>query len=176
MDRSMCLSEELHAKTSPWPESERDSTENDPVSPKTLLDSLTSSMSKSASGKTSPALSLPIRAEIFQLYYPCLRDAKLSPPSGEDLIQPDLFSPLEKTDSEWHGECWTLALSERPDSLGASPSDAEDSSLSDILEAGPVPQRYYLKERALNGIIRRSEKRKRPLPEALKKALKQILS
>ena len=45
-------------------------------------------------------------------------------------------------------ECWTLNTSE-------CPSAAVASSLSDILETGDVPQRYYLSARACEGILRR---------------------
>jgi len=51
------------------------------------------------------------------------------------------------------------------------PSDADVCSLSDILETGDLPQRYYLSPRACAGILRRAEKRGRELPSALRYAL-----
>jgi hypothetical protein len=61
-------------------------------------------------------------------------------------------------------ECWTLSSSEWP-------SDAVVCSLSDILEIGDLPQRFYLTPKACAGILRRAEKRGKTLPEALATAL-----
>ncbi len=63
----------------------------------------------------------------------------------------------------WHGECLTRSSSEWP-------SDAAVCSLSGILETG-VPQKYFLSPRACAGILRRAEKRGKPLPRELKDAL-----
>jgi len=51
------------------------------------------------------------------------------------------------------------------------PSDGSVCSLSDILETGDVPRRFYLSPRACVGILRRAEKRGKQLPEALRRAL-----
>lgn len=51
------------------------------------------------------------------------------------------------------------------------PSDAVVCSLSDVLETGDVPQKYYLSPKACRGILRRAEKRGRALPTALREAL-----
>jgi hypothetical protein len=51
-------------------------------------------------------------------------------------------------------------------------SAAVASSLSDILETGDVPQRYFLSATACRGILRRAAKRGRELPQALLAALK----
>lgn len=55
---------------------------------------------------------------------------------------------------------------------GESPSAAVESTLSSILE-GSVPEKYYLSAQACEGILRRSEKRGKPLPPLLKEALEQ---
>lgn len=68
-------------------------------------------------------------------------------------------------------ECWTLSTSEWTGLDGLSLKDDGVCSLSDILETGPVPQRYFLTQRACAGILRRAEKRKRELPEPLRLAL-----
>jgi hypothetical protein len=47
--------------------------------------------------------------------------------------------------------------------------------LSDILETGGVPRRYYLSAKACAGILRRAEKRGKQLPEVLYMALKSVL-
>lgn len=62
--------------------------------------------------------------------------------------------------------CLTLSISEFP-SGGAA------SSLSDILETGALPSRYFLSQKACRGILRRAERRGKTLPEALAAALRQ---
>jgi hypothetical protein len=52
-----------------------------------------------------------------------------------------------------------------------SPKDGGVCSLSDILETGDVPRRFFLTARACAGILRRAEKRNKELPPALKSAL-----
>jgi hypothetical protein len=59
---------------------------------------------------------------------------------------------------------WTLSGSEWP-------SDAAVCSLSDVLETGPLPPRFYLSQKACAGILRRAEKRGKELPPMLRKAL-----
>lgn len=54
-------------------------------------------------------------------------------------------------------------------------SGAAVSSLSDILETGDVPQRYFLSATACRGILRRAEKRGKTLPEQLRNALFQVV-
>jgi hypothetical protein len=51
------------------------------------------------------------------------------------------------------------------------PSDgAVSSSLADVLETS-AQQKYYLSQKACEGILRRASKRGKKLPEALEKAL-----
>ncbi len=71
-------------------------------------------------------------------------------------------------------ECWTLSTSEWTGLDGLSLNDGGVCSLSDILETGAVPQRYFLSARACAGILRRAEKRGRDLPVALSRALAQV--
>lgn len=66
-----------------------------------------------------------------------------------------------------HGECLTLNSSE-------CPSAAVESSLSDILQTGDIPQRFFLSPAACAGILRRAEKRGRTLPRPLLDALEQV--
>lgn len=53
-------------------------------------------------------------------------------------------------------------------------SSADVCSLSDVLETGAVPQRYFLSARACLGILRRAEKRGKELPPALHQALQTV--
>lgn len=71
-------------------------------------------------------------------------------------------------------ECLTLSSVEHLASKALSRSDGAVCSLSDILETGDVPQRYYLTARACAGILRRAEKRGKELPAVLLRALQQV--
>ena len=61
-------------------------------------------------------------------------------------------------------ECLTLSSTEFH-------SAAAVCSLSDVLEIGDVPQRFYLSATACRGILRRAEKRGKKLPGQLQHAL-----
>lgn len=65
----------------------------------------------------------------------------------------------------------TLNTCEWTATIAPSRSDDAVCSLSDILETGDVPQRYYLTAKACRGILRRAEKRGKVLPEPLARAL-----
>jgi len=56
------------------------------------------------------------------------------------------------------------------------PSDAAVCSLSDTLETGAVPQRFFLSAKACEGILRRAERRGKDLPQALHQALRQVVA
>jgi len=49
-------------------------------------------------------------------------------------------------------------------------------SLSDILETGDVPLRFFLTARACQGILRRADKRGKLLPPSLQEALAAVAS
>jgi hypothetical protein len=69
----------------------------------------------------------------------------------------------------------TLNTSKHRVSHALSLSDATVCSLSDILEIGAVPQRFYLTAKACAGILRRAEKRGKTLPPQLAHALQQVV-
>ena len=71
-------------------------------------------------------------------------------------------------------ECWTLSLPEYTATLVPSHSDGTVCSLSDILETGDVPRRYFLSAKACAGILRRAESQGRALPPHLLAALKAV--
>ena len=68
-------------------------------------------------------------------------------------------------------ECLTLNTCEWTDWSAPCRSDDGVCSLSDILETGAVPQRFYLSAKACRGILRRAEKRGKTLPLQLAHAL-----
>ena len=59
----------------------------------------------------------------------------------------------------------------------ASPNDARVSFLWQILEAGPIPLKYFLSAKACSGILRRAEVRKKlaTMPELLRRALEDVV-
>ena len=69
------------------------------------------------------------------------------------------------------GECWTLSMSEWTAFPEQSPSEGGVCSLSDILETGEVPLRYYLSRQVCLGIIRRADARGVELPRLLRQTL-----
>ena len=85
------------------------------------------------------------------------KDGTLEPSSGRWLTS-GMGSPTE---------CWTLNTSEWP-------SDADVCLLSDTVETGDVPQRYFLSPKACAGILRRAERRQKTLPQPLLQALRSV--
>ena len=75
---------------------------------------------------------------------------------------------------------WSLDHKEGPRGLSKmgnfleSPNDAAVRSLSQILETGPIPQRFFLSQKACQGILRRAEKRGKVLPTQLHQALSAV--
>jgi len=83
-----------------------------------------------------------------------------------------------------NGRTQVLCLDPRAQSRGASstpnisewPNDAVVCSLSQVLETGSIPQRFFLSSTACAGILRRAEKRGKALPPPLMHALKAVAS
>ena len=59
--------------------------------------------------------------------------------------------------------------------IGESPKEDAVSTLSQILQAG-VPEKYYLSQKACQGILRRASVRGKELPEVLRVALERQAS
>src|SRR5699024_3029898 len=72
-------------------------------------------------------------------------------------------------------EFLTLSTSEWTAFPAQSHSDDGVCSLSDVLETGDVPQRYFLSAKACAGILRRAEERGKQLPQSLALALKEVV-
>jgi hypothetical protein len=66
------------------------------------------------------------------------------------------------------GESWTLSTSESHKGEG-------ESLLSDILETGDIPPRFFLSRKACEGILRRADKRGKELPDILSHALMRVI-
>jgi hypothetical protein len=133
------------ANPSVSPVSEVDWTISVVTSPLSFADLLSVSSLVGLSGKTSPAS--------------CHReeDGTLVPSSGR----------WKTSGMASRTECLTLSTSEWP-------SAAVVCSLSDTLETGDLPQRFFLSATACQGILRRAEKRGKTLPAALQQALESV--
>lgn len=105
-------------------------------------------------GKTSPASCHLTEGEILE-------------PSSEGWQNSGMGSPTAFL---------TLSTSEWNHTLAPSLKDEGVCSLSDILETGDVPQRYFLSAKACAGILRRAEKRGKQLPPPLAHALKAVVA
>ena len=56
------------------------------------------------------------------------------------------------------------------------PKDVAVCSLSDTLETGDVPRRFFLSPKACQGILRRAERRGKELPKSLQRALEAVVT
>ena len=91
----------------------------------------------------------------------------LAPTGGETSVSYSAVWPT--SGSAWRGESWTRAGSERP-------SGVVGSTLSDVLETGAVPKRYWVSAKAAAGILRRARHRRKILPPRLMGALEDLAS
>ena len=116
---------------------------------------------QSSSGKMFPA-SCPIKATPSDAFLVRLlgktASCSLQGSAGKTLVV--CMAPKEQS----HGGFWTPNIS-------AWPNDAAVCSLSQVLETGSIPLKYFLSEKACAGILRRAEARGRMLPAALHSAL-----
>ena len=95
------------------------------------------------------------------------RTSPASYPLTEDLTLPASFEGWANSGMGSHTEFLTLSISEWPNAAAVC-------SLSDTLETGDLPQRFFLSAKACAGILRRAEKRGKTLPEALDQALRSV--
>ena len=145
-----CLSEEHHAKDSALPENREDCKMTDQFSALPFANFLKTCTQDGSCGKMC-------RVSLAQT------EEKTSKHSSEKLMKSGIMS---------HGECLTLNMSEWTATLVPFLKEEGVCSLSDILEVGNIPQRYYLSSKACLGILRRAGSRGKDLPPMLKEALK----
>ena len=144
MQQSSFLLEERPAKPSASQDSEKDWLILVATSRSPILRLLQSIAPSGWFGRTSPAS--------------CRMGPEHLEPSSEGWQNSGMGSPTEfltLNTSEW-------------------PSAAVVCSLSDVLETGDVPQRFFLSATACRGILRRAAKRGKELPAPLKAALEQV--
>ena len=142
MQESMFSLEERPVSPSQLQDSERDWLTRVATSCLPTLQLLTAIGPSGWFGRTSPA------------YFPLTEDETL----------PAYFEGWQNSGMGLPTEFLTLSTSEFH-------SAAVACSLSDILETGNVPQRFFLSATACRGILRRAEKRGKELPEQLANAL-----
>ena len=119
---------------------------------------------QSSSGKTSPASYRP----------------KTMPSGAFWLALPEKMSRFERQGE--NGRTLVLCMDPRAQSLGGPwtpntsdwPNDAAVCSLSQVLETGLIPQRYFLSGTACAGILRRAANRGKSLPPSLAAALEAV--
>jgi len=83
-----------------------------------------------------------------------------------------------------NGRTLVLCLDPKEQSRGGSktpnttawPNDASVCSLSQVLETGSIPRRYFLSGKACAGILRRAAKRGKTLPPLLESALRSVVA
>ena len=95
------------------------------------------------------------------------RTSPASFPVTEDEILPHCFEGWQNSGMGSPTEFLTLSTLEFH-------SGAVACSLSDILETGDVPPRFFLSATACRGILRRAEKRGKDLPTQLHRALQAV--
>jgi hypothetical protein len=130
----------------------------------TLFDEVPEWLRPSSSGKTCQESSQPktTPSDAFWLDLPAkMKRWSLQGADGRTLVL--LMDPREQS----HGGPLM------PNS-SAWPNDASVCSLSQVLETGSIPQRFFLSSTACAGILRRAEKRGKALPHALQQALQTV--
>lgn len=152
MQLSIFSSAELPAKASASLDSERDWLIRVATSCSPILPLLSATLPAGWYGKTSPVSCHQTAEGILE-------------PSSEGWQNSGMGSPTAFL---------TLSTSEWNHTLAPSLKDEGVCSLSDILETGDVPQRYFLSAKACSGILRRAAKRGKGLPQPLLEALKAV--
>ena len=179
-EQSMLWSEEHLASLSQSPVSEEDWAMRVATCRSNFLDLLIAQGPDGYSGRTSPAYfpqlptSLPIRVH-RQTTWTVVTDPETGKRSWlktNTILTKTMRSHVSWPDFQNSGTSMPTGLL----TLNTSEyrSGAVASSLSDVLETGPVPPQYYLSSTACRGILRRAEKRGKELPGQLRAALESV--
>jgi len=139
------------------------SAEEHPVNPSQSQDSEKDWMTRVA---TSCLPFLPLLNDIAPVGWSGRTSPAFCPPMEDGTLAPS-SEGWQSAGMGSHTGCLTLSISEWP-------KDASVCSLSDILETGTVPQRFFLSSTACKGILRRAEKRGKELPPQLLTALRSV--
>jgi len=169
MEQLTFLSEERPAKTLASQESEWDLLEKEAYSRSTLSGWLMSAVQSGLFGKMCPVYSPAQEGRILPNCYRYSPDGKLIRPKADGEASESSSSRPDV--SGWRGGCLTCSMPEWTAFRERYRNAETVCSLSDILETGDVPRKYYLSQKACLGILRRAEKRGKELPAVLKEAL-----
>ena len=170
MEQSTFSWEEHPAKTCPSQESEWDSEAAEAFSRSTLSGWLMSAVQSGLFGKTFPVFSQATAAKILPNCYRYSPDGKLTRPQTDGEVSESSNSRPDV--SGWRGGCLTCSIAEWTAFRERYHNAETVCSLSDILETGDVPRKYFLSPKACSGILRRAEKRGKELPKVLENALR----
>ena len=107
------------------------------------------------------------------MFYGRTSQASCRPVNLKDLTSDASFKGWSSAGMASHGESWTLNILEAPRNVAGESSSWPIATLSQVLETGRLPQRFYLSPKACLGILRRASKRGKDLPPMLKAALEQ---
>src|SRR6056297_3277815 len=116
----------------------------------------------SSSGKMSPEFSTPrtTRSDVFLEHLPA-KIARSSQQGRDGRTRVVCLVPKEQS----RGGYWTPNTSDWPNAAAVC-------LLSQVLETGLIPAKYYLSSTACAGILRRAENRGKTLPPLLDRALR----
>lgn len=176
-DQLTFLSEDLHAKPSLSPDSEKDWLIRAATSRFDILPWLMHFGPAGWSTKTSPEsyqrlpTLLPVRIRRRHVWVWSATEKKWSLKTST-VLSKTMRSPVSWPDfqkSGMGGPTGVLTLNSSTWRNGASVC-----SLSDVLERGNLPQRYFLTAIACAGILRRAAKRGKELPALLRRALQVV--
>ena len=147
-DQLMLFAEEHLVSLSPLQDSEEDSAITEGILRSLFAEWLISCAPSTSSGKTLPVVCHPTE------------DGTLVPSQGR----------WQNSGIHSDGVCLTHNTSE-------SPRDDVESFLLDVLQdSRNISDRYYLSQRAAEGILRRAKRRGKTLPETLETALRSLIS
>jgi hypothetical protein len=161
------FAEEPRASHSVSPDSERDWLTRVATWPLSFLGLLTQHAPAGWSGRTSPACLAHGPAMSRQVIWRRAANGDLQ----KEVISDASWEPWQNSGMGGPTECLTLSTSEWTGTSTPSLSAGSVCSLSDILETGDVPQRYFLSATACRGILRRAARRGKELPPQLAHAL-----
>ena len=164
-----CSQEELPASPTRLPDCAKASKTPEATSHLNLLNWLIAQEHAGSSGKTFRECYQVTEERILPASYRFCAAGK-SQYQSQDGVKPG-SSPRHPDVSPWRGECWMLNIPEWPLFPKPCPSGGAVCSLSDILEIGFIPQKYYLTAKCASGILRRAATRGKELPAILKAAL-----
>jgi hypothetical protein len=169
MEILTCSSGELPASRIQLLACEKESKTPEATSRLSLLNWLIAQAPAGFVGKMCRASCRAGKDKILPASYRFCADGK-SQPQSHDGANQESSRQLQDV-SGWHGELWTLNIPEW--NLFPTPCHNADAvcSLSDILESGSIPHKYYLTAKCALGILRRAAKRGKDLPKILKAAL-----